>query len=154
MPKNITSQQIVRERLPDLRVGHRHTTSSAFRDIRFVGNLRQWDSFETDVWQVNSAYPWRSHQRVVSHAMQNPSNAHLSWEQVFCGDEYGVQGRFQERVGQVMTGVFTDQGMDLSFGDIKASIPRAYIDCSRYRLHGRHHWGLEVYWGDENSLGR
>jgi hypothetical protein len=55
--------------------------------------------------------------------MQNPSNAHLSWEQVFCGDEHGVQGRFQERVGQVMTGVFTDQGMDLSFGDFKASIP-------------------------------
>ncbi|KAN0079725.1 hypothetical protein V8E54_004939 [Elaphomyces granulatus] len=128
MPKKITSQQIVRERLPDLRVGHRHTTSKAFRKIRFLGNLRHWDSFERDVWQVNSAHPWGSHQKAVSHAMQNPSNAHLSWEQVFCGDEHGVQGRFQERVGQVMTGVFTDQGMDLSFGDFKASIPRAYID--------------------------
>ena len=59
----------------------------------------------------------------MSHGMQEPSNAHISWEQVFCGDKHGVQRRFQERVGQVMTGIFTDQGMDLGFGDFKASIP-------------------------------
>jgi hypothetical protein len=50
----------------------------------------------------------------------HPRDWHLSKEQVVVGDETGVQGRFQQHVGHVMTGVFRSLGVDLRFSDFRS----------------------------------
>lgn len=40
---------------------------------------------------------------------------------VAVGDEHGMQGRFDQHVGQVMSGILESGGMDLVFGDFKCS---------------------------------
>lgn len=43
----------------------------------------------------------------------------LDQKKVFVGDEAGVQGRFQEAIGQTLGKVFEAQGLDIQFADFK-----------------------------------
>ncbi|KAJ5146480.1 uncharacterized protein N7515_001044 [Penicillium bovifimosum] len=76
---------------------------------------------------------WQEAAELVA-ALGTPTPKGLSWtrptgpidphniahEQLPIGDEAGVQGRFGQQVGHVMTAVFGSQGLDIAFGDLKA----------------------------------
>ena len=53
----------------------------------------------------------------------------MAEDQVICANETGVVGRFQQHIGQVMTCVGHDVGMNLHFGDwhLSGQGPRADI---------------------------
>ena len=92
----LRSRDLVVERLPDLCLGLTKTSHSAIKPKPiFVGTLNYWMGFEAAVWQAFRNHRWNAHTHILSHTLQVPSPAHLSVEQVACGDETGVQGRFQ-----------------------------------------------------------
>jgi len=115
------AEQIVHQRLPDLARGPSNTTGSALRH-RFVGRLQQWVRFEEDVWNACTMYDWGAHREIMSHRPSGiPGRSHLSHEHVWCGDEHGVQGRFEQHIGQVMSAIFGSYELNLVFGDFRAS---------------------------------
>jgi hypothetical protein len=69
-------------------------------------------------------------------------------EQVACGDE---TGRFQQNIGQVMSGIFTSQNVNLRFSDFRATEPANQtekapdIACSEKT-------GSMVCWGTKDPL--
>ncbi|KAK1139206.1 hypothetical protein N8T08_001201 [Aspergillus melleus] len=119
----VTSNAAIQESLPDLEVGVSHTHSSALHPITFCGNLARWPNFVRD---VQSAF--RTHRRrlIRSHLylrpLGNPPQASTPREQVVVGNENGVQGRWQQQLGQVMSAVFRDQMIGLTLGDFPASV--------------------------------
>lgn len=110
---------MVRQRLPDLRVGPDTTKSSALHSLRFVGALEAWPDFEEQVWTAYRSHRWRH--RVLAHYTRGNPITYLTREYVAVGDEHGVQGRFGQHVGQVMSAILESQGMDLVFGDFKCT---------------------------------
>ncbi|KAB8224948.1 hypothetical protein BDV33DRAFT_199232 [Aspergillus novoparasiticus] len=125
MADKVTSQSSVKERLPNLLLGNNRTKRNALHPINFVGELKQWANFEQDVITEFQNHIWSS-KRVLDYKPHGflplPSQRN---EHVAVGDETGVQGRWQEHVGQVMSSVFLDKGLDLTLGDFRAS-------CSTY----------------------
>jgi len=61
MPISLRAKQVVETRIPCLRVGSEHTTSSAIHRIRYVGPLREWTSFEAEVKHGFDQEQWGMH---------------------------------------------------------------------------------------------
>lgn len=119
----VTSNAAIQESLPDLEIGVSHTHRSALHPITFCGNLAPWPNF---VREVQNAF--RMHRRRLNRShlylrpLGNPPQASTLREQVAVGNENGVQGRWQQQLGQVMSAVFRDQMIDLILGDFPASV--------------------------------
>lgn len=115
------SREVVRAPMPELITGLQHTTSSAVHNLRFVGGIAPWDTFEKEVLEHFEATAWNRHRQVLTHrAATGPSSASIAIEQFHCGDEVGVQSRFNQNVGQVMSAVSKAMNVDMVFGDYKA----------------------------------
>jgi hypothetical protein len=124
MPSGIAqkAKAVLKERCPDLARSPHATNSSAIHDIDFLGTLYPWMNFEVDVKTSCATFDWTKLGLVLSHKPKGePGAAYLSHEHVVCGDETGVQGRFQNNVGQVLSAAFRAAGQPLVFGDYKAS---------------------------------
>jgi hypothetical protein len=119
------SREVVRAPLPDLITGPGTTSSSALHRVWFLGRIGNWD-IEGEAWQHFQNTDWNRHRQVINYrAVGDPSPANLAREQYHCGDEAGVQSRFAQNVGQViMSAVSVAMGVDLVFGDYKASLDR------------------------------
>ncbi|KAJ5554741.1 hypothetical protein N7535_007187 [Penicillium sp. DV-2018c] len=91
-------RQILQEPLPPLQMGPLMTRSSAIHrtaSVRQTVDCRQW----MDV--------------LVPHVQTS--------EYVHVADEHGVQGRFQERVGQVLSHISHNHPLSFAFGDSKCA---------------------------------
>lgn len=118
----LKARGMLKERCPDLALGQYKTFSSALHKITFVGTLKYWNGFETAVKNACKAIDWRNYGANLSHRPKgNPGDAHLSHEHVVCGDETGVQGRFESNVGQIVSAVFKAMNQPITFGDYKPS---------------------------------
>jgi hypothetical protein len=116
------SREVVRAPLPDIIAGPGTTSSSALHRIWFHGRIGEWNNFERDALQYFQTIDWNRHRQVISYrAVSGPSPASLAREHFHCGDEVGVQSRFVQNVGQVMSAVSVAMGVNLVFADYKAS---------------------------------
>ncbi|KAN0075730.1 hypothetical protein V8E54_007000, partial [Elaphomyces granulatus] len=116
--------KVVREPCPILNIGHNKTRSSAIHGLLYIGQLRPWANFEASDHLLAAACAsvnWRHFGSILAHRPTNAGAAHLSHEHVVCGDETGVQGRFQANIDQVISAVFQATGRQVAFGDYTAS---------------------------------
>lgn len=110
------------KRIPPLKQGPGSTKSSALHNIKYIDPLRKWVGFEQDVRAVLSHQDWHRHTSIVAYSPSGPPGPHnIAHEQVYVGDETGLQGQFQQNVGQIMSAVFGLQHYDLAFVDFKCS---------------------------------
>jgi hypothetical protein len=113
-PKTVRSREALWESLPGLLQGPSRTKSSALHDLDFIGPLREWPNFLQDVIANVQGQKWST--RVIKYAQQARD---LDAETVLVGDEHGVQGRFQQSVGQVLGKILNAQGINAHFADFK-----------------------------------
>ncbi|KAJ5186504.1 hypothetical protein N7449_011268 [Penicillium cf. viridicatum] len=116
MPAMITGRTLLRKPLPPLDVGPYHTTSSALHEGRFFGTLHNWPNFFQDVKQFENNQDWSP--SLLGWSLQS---RRVDTEFVAIGDEHGLQGRFQQSVGQVVGSVLNAQNIAVKFGDFKSA---------------------------------
>lgn len=113
---------VLKAPLPKLCVGTNHTTSSALHKKTFVGKLVHWGTFEAEVARITANLPSKLDQRVISHEnLRNSADWYLATEHLVVGDETGVQGRFEQHVGQVLSAILKAGEKDIRLGDYRAS---------------------------------
>ncbi|RFU35299.1 hypothetical protein B7463_g1042, partial [Scytalidium lignicola] len=118
----LQAKDLVQQPLPHLLVGPSSTENSSIRDINFIGPLEVWDNFKEDVMASFNENQWNKHRSTLSHRpVGEIKPLNTAFEHVHVGDEHGVQGRFQQNIGQIMTAVFKSQEIGLSFGDFKCT---------------------------------
>ncbi|RHZ61492.1 hypothetical protein CDV55_105047 [Aspergillus turcosus] len=113
-PKQVRTREAVLQGLPPLFRGPNQTKSSALHKLEFVGRLRQWPNFLGQVIQTDQREVWSP--KVIKYTQQGRD---LEAETVLVGDEHGVQGRFQQSVGQVVGKILDAQGINAHFADFK-----------------------------------
>lgn len=114
MGKQIRVREAVKEALPRLLTTGFHTNSSALHRLVYRGELHHWPDFCQDVRTAMNGQQWSN--RVIK---LNLDSRDIDQNKVFVGDEAGVQGRFQEAIGQTLGKVFEAQGLDIQFADFK-----------------------------------
>ena len=113
---------VLQQRCPDLRLSMNHTTTGALHLTSFVGTLEHWSDFKTDV--LNAMRSARLHQSryILDYRGAGlPGQANLKHEHVYCGDETGVQGRWQANVGAAVSAAFKACDENMAYADYKAS---------------------------------
>lgn len=98
----------LKRRLPSLRVGVNHTRHSAIHPLRCLGPLNPWRDFERVAWEECDEHGWRRRQHILDHKHRGEFYI-SSVEMTDCGDETGVQGRWNQQMGQVMSSVMFSQ---------------------------------------------
>lgn len=88
--------------------------SSALHDVEFVGPLRHWSTFPRAVEATGASQNWSN--RVIKYTQKSYD---IDVETVYVGGEHGVQGRFQQLLGQGLGQVLDAQSIDLHFADFK-----------------------------------
>lgn len=120
------SREIVRSPLPGLVTGPSKTSHSALHKIWFQGRSQEWRTFEQDAWQQFHHTEWNKHRQVLTYRPASiPSLASMAREHYVCEDEAGVQSRFAQNIGQVMSAVSVAMGVNLVFADYRAGQSRA-----------------------------
>ena len=123
MAQDITAYGLVRMALPEPREGHDRTIRPSTHNIRYWNTLVHWSEFEYEVREaLKQQQQWTT--EVLDHVpVQNNNSSvspnHLVFEQVCCGDEATLMGRFQARVGQPISAICQSLGLDLRFADFK-----------------------------------
>ncbi|KAJ5531802.1 hypothetical protein N7527_005195 [Penicillium freii] len=112
----LSARDVVHNALPQLHVSENHTKSSAWHPIYFVGPLAPWGNFVRDVQNFDASQVWS--RVVIDHELVSRD---LHREKVWLGDEHGLQGRFQQSVGQIVGAALEAQSINITFGDFKAS---------------------------------
>ncbi|KAL3455737.1 hypothetical protein BJX64DRAFT_294780 [Aspergillus heterothallicus] len=125
MPSGIAmrAREVVKQPHPAITRGPRTTSTAAFNDYNFVANLQAWDTFEVEVLKRYDSTEWNKYKTTLSYrgaTRGTPSS--LVQDQVVCGNETGVQGRFQAHLGEPMSAVCDASGLDLVFGDYAATV--------------------------------
>ncbi|KAF9892635.1 hypothetical protein FE257_001037 [Aspergillus nanangensis] len=121
-PHSITAKKLLQQPLPDLEQGQYHTLNSALHNIEFIGTLTPWPNFEVEV--QTTFEEWFSEPRShasLSYEGSRPGPSSLSNEHYVVGKEEGVQGRYQNNVGQAMGAILQNQAVDIQVGDFAAS---------------------------------
>lgn len=130
-PVSLTGQMIVMQQSPDLRVTDRHTTSSATQDLWFMGTLGVWSRLEQRAREHSNSFPWKD--VILGYAPDDQDNSphHLVHEQILCGKEETVVGRFHNNVAHTMISVLrcSKQDLDIQWGDYSAAIAPAGVTC-------------------------
>ncbi|CAG8144969.1 unnamed protein product [Penicillium nalgiovense] len=101
--------------LPDLLQAPYKTQSPALHGIKYIGPLHRWRNFDIDVRKSMSKDKFDT---VVECTTRDSD---IKQEQVYVADETGVQGQFEQAVGQVLGRVFEAEGVDIRFADFKAA---------------------------------
>ncbi|KAI2696654.1 hypothetical protein CBS147333_9558 [Penicillium roqueforti] len=122
----LVARELLLETLPPLLVGPNHTNSSAIHKVDFVGQLMPWPNFEREVIAALSSPStnWSTDTldvRIVGPGAENS----MSVEQLVLGDETGLQGRLNERLGRPVTASLQAQHHHLRAADFKASAAAA-----------------------------
>ncbi|OKL58543.1 hypothetical protein UA08_06226 [Talaromyces atroroseus] len=112
--------------VPNLSVGKYHTKSSAIHEIKFTGALVHWEDFEDEVIAgIEELRP--KLEGIITHEnLSRVPSYYMTQEHVQAGDEHGVQGRFQQHVGQVVSAVLKAGGFPVKFSDYRASSSKDY----------------------------
>lgn len=115
----LQAEDLVRLKLPDILQAPNTTVSQSTQNFEFTGTLGYWSNFEREVRKSTLSQKWTPH--ILTHQPGGvlPSPFYLTKEHYLCGDEYSIQGRFGQNVGQVMSAVFGSLGMDAGFADFK-----------------------------------
>ncbi|KAK2760838.1 hypothetical protein FQN54_002077 [Arachnomyces sp. PD_36] len=124
----VKARDLVRSKLPDLRIGDHKTKSDSTHALEFQGMLGYWANFELEVRKSTLSQQWSADDLAHQTTAQQPSRYYLSREHYMCGDEYSVQGRFGQNIGHVMSAVFGSLGFDVRLGDFKSCSPDVKID--------------------------
>ncbi|KAJ5193157.1 hypothetical protein N7449_004357 [Penicillium cf. viridicatum] len=114
-PRPISSREAVESRLPELLLGPNRTQSSAMHRVIYVGPLHRWQNFEAN---VRASMPARWSSAVIDYSLQSRD---IRREEVYIADETGLQGRFEQAVGQVLGAVFRAEAVNIRFADFKAA---------------------------------
>lgn len=122
----LAARELLLEPLAALRLGDNRTESSAIHRVDFVGGLMPWPNFSRDVITTFSSASthWSTHTLDVRIAGLGSRDS-ISVEQLALGDETGLQGRLNERLGRPVTSSLQAQGVKLRMADFKASAPAA-----------------------------
>lgn len=151
---------VLKTPLPELCAGINHTGSSALHQKRFVGPLVRWTTFEEEVASIIQSSIAQLNQRIICHEnLGSKATWYLAKEHVVVGDETGVQGRFEQHLGQVLSAVLNAGGKPVKLGDYRASsaidtlnipdIVAMETTTSNLRLVGE----VKVPWVDDHNLG-
>ncbi|KAJ5474708.1 hypothetical protein N7475_004274 [Penicillium sp. IBT 31633x] len=151
MVKPIRVRDAVREPLPRLLVNRFHTTSSALKRLMYRGELNDWANFCQDVRNTTDSQNWTN--ETIKYSL---NSRNLEENEVFVGDETGVQGRFQQAIGQALGMTFRAQTLDIRFADFKC-IGDTIIttpDCVMKTLNNQIKvvGEFKVPWVDEHSI--
>lgn len=113
------AKDLIKQRLPDLRVGPGKEENRTLYQMAFAGALEEWPDFEEHVWRACRKHSWLP--CVLAHqSTDDGSETYLpTREMVAVGDQHGVERRFGQHIGQVMSGVLESQEMDLVLGGFK-----------------------------------
>lgn len=118
MGKEIGVRETVNEALPPLLKTNFHTNANAVHPLIYNGELNFWPNFCQDVRATMDNQHWSS--RVIGYTLNTRD---LNDNKVFVGDETGVQGTFQQAIGQTLGKVFEAQRLDIQFADFKCQSP-------------------------------
>ncbi|KAI2788404.1 hypothetical protein POX_e06420 [Penicillium oxalicum] len=110
------------EPLPHLDISARRTVRHALHQIEFIGALRKWINFNTEVAHTYNNQTWNL-RKIASKLTANSLAGSVHEEQVLVSDERGVQGRLEGRAGTALGAVFAAQNHDLKFGTSKGALP-------------------------------
>ncbi|CAG8011589.1 unnamed protein product [Penicillium salamii] len=126
MGKQIWAREAVKEALLPLPRTGFHTNANALHLVLYKGELHHWPDFR-HVRTAMNGQQWSN--RVIK---LNLDTRDLDQNKVFVGDEAGVQGRFQEAIGQTLGKVFEAQGLDIQFADFKClpNLGNKVPDCT------------------------
>ena len=113
---SILDREAVEGCLPKLLMASNKTDSSALHDITYIGALKKWTGFRQDVQDRMLDFP--PDKTVIDYHHQSRD---LREEEVYVADETGVQGRFQQSVGQILGTVLGSQEVNIRFGDSKSA---------------------------------
>ena len=125
------------------------STGSSSSQSRWNGDIAHWVGFEREVLEAFEArMPRDDHDLLLLPQHLNLNNlttdeSYVGVEHLLCGEEKGVEGRFNHQVSHVMTCVAKDNGIPLRFGDWKASATSTTAhfsrlpDCSATDAHRR-----------------
>lgn len=109
-------------KIPAGLVGPSHTNSSALHSVWYTGPLHEWTTFEQDANAEFQQHDLERHNSTITIRPLRPHRPHnIANEQLVIGDETGLQGRFNQNVGHVMSAVYGSQGLNLRFGDYKST---------------------------------
>ncbi|CAG8898356.1 unnamed protein product [Penicillium egyptiacum] len=117
MTSTIRAKQIVESPLPSLQIGPYHTVSSALQPLCFEGTLIPWSNFLRSVEHAHTNQNW-ARSRTSPYA-NGPHSTEA--DRVHTGDEHGLQGRFQQAIGQAFGAVLEAKAINLYFADFKSS---------------------------------
>ncbi|KAJ5608928.1 hypothetical protein N7528_009495 [Penicillium herquei] len=115
----LTSREILEAPLPDLRRALNKTRSSALKDLHFVGHIEHWRSFEHEVEEAFERHRFRTNAFHPAPTNNPLDPIHNEFFQV--ADEHGLQGRFCQHVGQILSAVFQSENIGLCFADAQAA---------------------------------
>lgn len=123
-----TGDEILKEPLPRLQESVHHTehpslpssgTSGAQKC--WNGQMRQWSDFEGNVSKHIFMFS-PSKGKDLWFTNENRKQGDLTTTEYYkCGEEKGVEGRFNHHVSQVMTAIAHDNKRSVGFGDWRAS---------------------------------
>lgn len=125
MAQGHTSRDLTKAAVPNIKWAPNRTETESVAGLRYVGTLSKWKDFEQDVRATFNTHTWSSTELAWKN---NP--APLDSDNVRCGNETGVVGRFQQHIGQVMTTVGLHTGMKLYFGDWHSRQPYLVPDLT------------------------
>ncbi|KAJ5116639.1 hypothetical protein N7456_000987 [Penicillium angulare] len=118
MTTQITGREFMTHALPTLEVGAHRVESSALHKERFIGGLNPWVTFESE-----AATTFRNHAFNTLPLLAQRSNSQLrplTREVYQVGDEHGVQSRFSQNVGHILTIIAEDNNLNFRFVDAKS----------------------------------
>lgn len=115
-----TAKQIIEARIDDFIEGPSATSSNAIHDLHVRTTLGRWWNFEKEVRERVKGGRALNNRPLHFAPRGFLSEFHTSREQLFCGDEGFIQGRFNDNVSHVMTSVYRSEGVNCRFGDAKA----------------------------------
>lgn len=116
-----TCEDILSRSIPPLQnKQHLRTSSEALHSIRFKGALSKWEGFSDEV----SDFFAKQRPNMPDHVLSFCANSDyempkLHEEQVYCGDELSVSGRFSQNVLHPVTAVAPLLNINARFGDFK-----------------------------------
>ncbi len=114
--------RLTAQSIPNLVFNPYQTMSSSYSQDQFVGALRHWTQFESQVRENFITLQPHLVQNILSVCATQPRHNDVCFEQLLCGDESTVAARFNQHVGHVMTSVVQELGVDSRFGDSRCSL--------------------------------